>query len=115
MNSLRDETAWLQALKAGDSVVLQRGIGNGLNVCVVDKVTRTQVVIGGSRFRRDTGREVGGYTWDRASIVEPTADRVHKARLQSARSYLSSVRWSEVSDATVLDAATLVESSRRRA
>ena len=65
-----DPYAWLQALKAGDTVALPGYHGNPPTILRVERVTKTQIICegdqrfrrgGDQRFRRGDGGEVGAY------------------------------------------------------
>ena len=64
-----------QDLKAGDEVVLvSRGLGrNKYHLKKIDRATKTQIVIGNTKFRRNDGREIAD-GWYRDSIKLLTED-----------------------------------------
>ena len=69
MKEIKTETTgyeWISALRAGDKVVLTTKLGH--KIVTVDRVTKTQVIIGGGRYRVADGREVGGSVWSTTKI-----------------------------------------------
>ena len=48
---------WIKDLKAGDKVFVTRG--SHIRLVTVDRVTATQIVIGGERFRKSDGYRMG--------------------------------------------------------
>lgn len=71
------DNAWLEKLKVGDTVFLDVKYARGrYTEETVDKVTRTQFVVGHARFRRDNGWQVGGNKWDHYVLREPTPERI---------------------------------------
>lgn len=52
--------SWLEELKPGDLVAVDAGFGTRLRAWPVDRLTKTQIVIGTWRFRRRDGGAVGG-------------------------------------------------------
>jgi predicted nucleotidyltransferase len=82
----------LQNIKPGDDVAyVAGGCGSGVYIRKVERVTKTQIIIGDSRYRREDGFPVGHTIWDAAHIceltpemekrVKETADREKKTRL----------------------------------
>ena len=63
----------LESIKAGDQVYVELTDwrGDALNVRTVDKVTAKQIVIGGTRYRRTTGQQIGG-GWNKETVVPVT-------------------------------------------
>jgi hypothetical protein len=94
---------WLEKLKDGDVVIVTGGGGcQPDRIGVVDRLTKTQIVLkGGARYRRTSGREVGGSTWFSTHLVEPEADRVDKIREAQERrrmvEALHNVKYNEMS------------------
>lgn len=71
--------SWLQAVKAGDTVLRSQAFTGEVDV-VVDRVTATQIVIGSVRFRRSDGYAIGARGWDRTRLIEPTPQALEAAR-----------------------------------
>lgn len=65
------ERDWLAGLKVGDRVATTRHGGCGYALFRVTRVTPTQIVVGGQRYNRKTGGQVGAGGWGR-SLIEPT-------------------------------------------
>jgi predicted RNA-binding protein with PUA-like domain len=77
---------WLQQLKAGDEVfIFHSGYNQNYEKAQVAKVTKTHIVIDhgsySSRFKRDTGRVVGGSAWHTKKIVKPAPNIREKIEL----------------------------------
>jgi hypothetical protein len=69
-----------QDLKVGDKVVLvSRGLGKDKYLLKqVDRVTKTQIVIGNSKYNRVSGFEVGSNGWYCDCLKMPTEDALQK-------------------------------------
>lgn len=81
---------WLQNLKPGDKVVVGVGNGSYSRIEAVDRVTATQIIIGGARYRKNNGYRVGD-GWNSGSLKEPTKAMLDEIELRSLRSKASSV------------------------
>lgn len=68
-----------QDLKAGDKVVLvSRSLGHDkYHLKNIDRATKTQIIIGNTKFRRSDGREIAN-SWYRDSIELLTEDALKK-------------------------------------
>jgi len=71
-----------QDLKVGDKVVLvSRGLGKDKYLLKqVDRVTKTQIVIGNSKYNRVNGFEAGSNSRYRDSLKMPTEDALKKVQ-----------------------------------
>lgn len=69
----------LRDLKLGDEVaIIQAYPRNGApRVVTIERVTRTQIVADGSRWRRDDGRQIPREPWYRRRIVPATDEHRH--------------------------------------
>jgi len=67
------ESNWLNELNAGDTVIVESEFGHThKRLEKVDKVTATQIVIGGLRFRKSDGGCMGeDRSWQRTQLKEP--------------------------------------------
>lgn len=72
---------WLEALKPGDEVFVEDSLRR------VDRLTATQIIIGGSRFSRSTGRRIGSSGWRSTCLCEPTPERRREARAAQLRQW----------------------------
>ena len=68
---------WLDSLKVGDKVGVQRGRENMSTT--VERITATLVVTKAGRFNRKTGFLVGGSMYDHSKLVEWTDEYKEKA------------------------------------
>jgi hypothetical protein len=87
---------WLAGLKAGDRAAVSRGYGySSYELVKVDRVTHTQVIVGGSRFRRDNGRRIGD-RWESIYLV-PISDQITLAIAQRRlNDRISPFRWTKL-------------------
>jgi hypothetical protein len=60
--------------KPGDEVAYYRSYRDTPRKLTIARVTPTQIVVGGQRFRRVDGDEVGGSRWDRTRVKPWTPD-----------------------------------------
>lgn len=73
----------LDDIKPGDEVAVVYRLARRLHAprrAVIDRVTPTQVLINGTRFRRDSGRAVG----DRTLSIEPWTEKHDEAVARAA-------------------------------
>lgn len=82
------DSEWLQSLKAGDEAIVYVGISTSPYLATVDRTTATQIITGPHRFHRKNGNEVGASVYSRTHIMQPTPERVEKARRAAALSKL---------------------------
>ena len=76
----------LKDLVAGDDVLV-----TGLyhrRIAKVGKVTKTQIVVDNVRFRRDSGWQCGGDSWNRKSISVPTEKEISDVKEENLRNTL---------------------------
>ena len=76
----------LKDLVVGDDVLVT-GICHR-RIAKVDKVTKTQIVVDNVRFRRDSGWQCGGDSWDRKSISVPTEKEISDVKEETLRKKL---------------------------
>lgn len=81
----------LKDLVVGDDVLITSRYYR--RIAKVDKVTKTQIVVDNVRFRRDSGWQCGGDSWNRKSISVPTekeiSDVIKKRTFARSSSMLS--------------------------
>ena len=76
----------LKDLVAGDDVlVISRYYRR---IAKVDKVTKTQIIANNTRFRRDSGWQYGGDSWNRKSISVPTEKEISDIKEENLRNNL---------------------------
>lgn len=76
----------LKDLVAGDDVLVT-GISHRC-IVKVDKVTKTQIVVGNTRFRRDSGWQCGGDRWNVRRISVPTEKEISEIKEETLRKKL---------------------------
>ena len=67
----------LSSLKVGDKVIICGRYGVK-KVVMIDKITKTQIVIGNLRFRKSNGTQVGNDTWTNKCIVIAEKEIIEK-------------------------------------
>lgn len=78
--------AELKDLVAGDEVLVT-GISHR-RIIKVDKVTKTQIVAGNTRFRRESGWQCGGDRWNVRRIFVPTEKEISEIKEETLRKKL---------------------------
>lgn len=73
----------LKDLVAGDDVLVT-GMYHR-RIAKVGKVTKTQIVVDNVRFRRDSGWQCGGDSWNRKSISVPTEKEISDVKEENLR------------------------------
>jgi hypothetical protein len=95
--SHESKTAWLQSLKPGDEVIVS-GSRPGSVECVrkVERITKTLIIVGRTRFNRERGQTVGG-GWHHCYLDEATPGAMrqleHDALRRSLIYKLQDVTW----------------------
>lgn len=57
-------------------------------IAKVDKVTKTQIVVNNARFRRNSGYQCGGDSWNRKIISIPTEKEISDIKEENLRKTL---------------------------
>ena len=76
----------LKDLVVGDDVLVTSMCHR--RIAKIDKVTKTQIVVDNVRFRRDSGWQCGGDSWDRKSISVPTEKEISDVKEENLRKIL---------------------------
>lgn len=76
----------------GQKVVI-RAYGNQGCIGTIDRLTNTQVIAGGFRFNRTSGREIGGSKYAFRTIRLATAEDMAAARKNKVVRILSETKW----------------------
>ena len=76
----------LKDLQVGDNVLVT-GVSHRY-IVKVDKVTKTQIVAGNIRFRRDSGWQCGGDRWNVRIISVPTEKEISEIKKETLRKKL---------------------------
>lgn len=69
---------WLEELEVGSQVIVDHQ--GRLRLWKVDRVTKTQIIIGMWRFRRSDGGVVGMSGWSRSQLLEPRPELIGRIR-----------------------------------
>jgi hypothetical protein len=101
---------WLAGLKAGDRVATARHGGCGYALFRVTRVTPTQIVVGGQRYNRKTGAQVGAGGWGR-SLIEPTEEIRAGCRRDALLSKLAQFDYRALPTATLEELYAIVRRS----
>lgn len=87
----------LENLKVGDLVVVKGNITDIKTLSKIDRVTKTQIIIGYRRFRKSDGQLVGRDDWHYANIRPATdedIERINKDReKRELVKHLNGVVW----------------------
>lgn len=86
---------WLAAVKPGDEVAINAGY-SGYSMLIVDRVTSTQIICGKARYRRDTGRLVGGSGYRVHYLSEPTPAIRETIERNKLLAELHRMKWEEL-------------------
>ncbi len=89
---------WLANLKVGDEVIVSCGWGDGRSK-KVGRITATQIVVGGYRYRRSSGAECGRDS--RGHIHQPTQERLDRIAHRSLYQSLGGWNWKDESIGTM--------------
>ena len=73
----------LESIKVGDTLILKGQHPEDSREVQVARLTKTQVMVGGNRFRKSNGQLVGGSYWDSPSLTIPRKGEIEK--IQEAR------------------------------
>lgn len=86
---------WLKDIKVGDEVLVGDYTVSPHVMKRVKRLTRTQIILeSGSRYNRQTGRNVGASTpWSRSYLTEVTPKRLEVMERQELVVKLSSMVW----------------------
>jgi hypothetical protein len=82
-----------------------RGIGR------IDRVTKTQAIVFGRKFRMHDGYEVGGYHGPRIAVT--TEDHKNRIIRQKAISYIRNTRWDELPLEALIEIRNKIESAAK--
>ena len=86
---MTDMATYLAGLKAGDVVIVHSRI-DGYRARSVDRVTKTQIIVGGAKFRRSDGYEMGPEWGRKSNINYPTRMARDIATFRAVRDALRS-------------------------
>ncbi len=75
---------WLDELKEGDRVYVSGRYNSILHT--VDKVTKTQIVVSGNRYRKSSGTQCGDHGWHWQSLEKFTPEKEAEITKENRRS-----------------------------
>lgn len=86
---------WLNNLKVGDPVFIDDScsMGGKAIIAQVKRLTKTQIVVGATKYRKDDGGQIGGSSYFRTRLEFPTPVRIAEVRRQVLIRRLGNVRW----------------------
>lgn len=97
------ENEWLENLKPGDEVIIETGYScTSLSAGTVDRVTKTQVIVGSRRFGRACGWLVGRGNRTPVRLVQPTQECLNRLLRQDALSLVKTTNWERLPQETLL-------------
>jgi len=86
----------LESVKAGDVLLISSHFKTDDKLATVDRVTKTQVVIGNSRYRISDGRAVGyGSEWNIPRAMIPTKEQVAAVEFSASKNRLIKISQSK--------------------
>lgn len=86
-----EDREWLDSLKAGDEVMVRYGFTGGvLKREVVERTTRTMIVVGRFRYRRKDGRWTSPSRWSPHHLVKPSKEGREEIEEREARQEIGS-------------------------
>ncbi len=91
------DNEWLSNLKAGDDVCIdiKRRVGGVTSIRKVDRLTKTQIIVGHTKFRRSDGRQIGVGGWTTTLMAEPTQERRDEVEKAILSRMLKGLTWDE--------------------
>lgn len=102
---------WLNELKTGDKVIVKTGY-YGSDLKKVEKITPTQIVVGGSRFRKKDGYLMGANDiWCTTKLHPATEYEVNKIIYKKLRSKIKQRNFDSVSDEKIKQIAEILKIS----
>jgi DNA replicative helicase MCM subunit Mcm2 (Cdc46/Mcm family) len=109
---MTDKT-FLENLKPGDRVVISSGgVSDRKRVGRVERLTKTQIIVDGSRFRKSDGWQPGDY-WNRAWLQEASEETIKEiAARQRRRQIVAKIqkfRWDTLPDDLLQQVVDLLE------
>lgn len=93
---MSNENDWLKTIKEGDTVFYEYGgfASRTLKPMTVERVSKTQVVIGGTKYHKENGSEVGG-RWSSKHILPHNEENKHIFEVQEKRKIVDH-QWDEL-------------------
>lgn len=76
----------LEDIKVGDKVIVIRRYAR--RICKVERLTKTQIVVDGDKFRKSDGKSVNNYGWFSPFIRKATQELVAEVEEEEKRTKL---------------------------
>lgn len=96
MNSFEDKKKWLSELKPGDAVGKVGGFSNTATESKVDRITATQIVVGGIKYSKKDGRAIGPYSrFSRPYLVIIDDELRVKMEYENLVSWVCNKNWNQ--------------------
>lgn len=76
----------LKDLKAGDKVVIRNRWNDRIGT--IERVTKTQIIVNGYKFRRESGLQINGDSWTPSRIAVLTEEELQGIKKQNAKNMM---------------------------
>lgn len=76
----------LKDLKAGDKVIIRNRWNNRIGT--IERVTKTQIIVNGYKFRRENGSQINGDSWTPSRIEVLTEEELQRIKTQNAKNMM---------------------------
>jgi hypothetical protein len=87
---------WLENLKVGDKVVVASRYN--IHTDIISKITKIQIQIGGSKYRKSNGNLISSDKWTDQYITRYDEDVKKEFHASNGRRYLEGIKWQELPD-----------------
>lgn len=72
---------WIEDLKEGDTVIIGgHGAGRFSSIGKVSRITKAQVIVGTTKYRKTDGWQVGGDMWSRTFLRKADPAQIQKVK-----------------------------------
>lgn len=73
----------LKDLKAGDKVIIRNRWNDRIGT--IERVTKTQIIVNGCKFRRENGSQINGDSWTPFRIAVLTEEELQRIQKQKSK------------------------------
>lgn len=98
-----DLAEWRSALSIGDEIALHTYHPKRYDIRKITKITKTQIVVGHWRFRKNTGLAIGQDIYSSTEIIPVTQEIRESVRRESLLHSLRNIAWANYSTETLQD------------